>query len=611
MVAVEERIIAERVATAADGSRPGSGGGSVGSRRQRRRVSLGRVQGVLTLGERGWVVANDAEVRLLEALSGESGARDRLRAMAAALDAGLVEAAGLRRLNGRLSAILAVERPEELWQVQVPGDLSGAVAYVCVCMNEEMLSRWLGSALAARLGPNLVRGLLPGPGWVSWHVPHRHRWETFDRDEHWISELPESFWSRLEAHSDARLQAVAVASDPASRPRLLESLIDEHYGVCEVLDLVASHPRTPTRALRRLALRSWGLERPDLRVAQNRSATAGLLGELAGSHDWELRYVAAAHPKAPVSALRHLARDESHHVRAAVAGAVSAPTAVLEALASDRDVWVRRNVAWNPSTQRTLLELLLRDRLAHVRAAAVANKNTHVELAVSRTCDRAIRVRRQVASRRGVGAEVLTALAADPKEAVRREVAMNEQTPSEVLEVLAGDRCRGVRAWVAYNTAASPDTLTMLASHKDRWLRTCLAVNESTPKALLAVLATSSDRYVRSAVAHNAAAPAELLRTLASDNDWYVRADVSSNPAVPNDLLKVLVEDSHPWVRRRLCDNGKVPQGLVDVLRADPDYWVRAAAAAVWERRRAQTAPDTAPRAEMTCPDQIEDEGET
>ena len=43
---------------------------------QRRRVvSVGAARGVLTLGERGWVVANDAEVRLLEALRAERVAR--------------------------------------------------------------------------------------------------------------------------------------------------------------------------------------------------------------------------------------------------------------------------------------------------------------------------------------------------------------------------------------------------------------------------------------------------------------------------------------------------------------------------------------------------------
>ena len=138
------------------------------SGRQRGRVvSVGAVRGVLARRGGRWVVDNDSEMRLLEALRGESSARDRLWALAAALNEGLVEAADLRRLNGRLSVIAALERSEEVWRVRVPGDLLGAVAYVCVCVNEEMLSRWLGFALAARLDANLVRGLLPGLGVVA------------------------------------------------------------------------------------------------------------------------------------------------------------------------------------------------------------------------------------------------------------------------------------------------------------------------------------------------------------------------------------------------------------------------------------------------------------
>ena len=447
---------------------------AVSDRQRRRVVSVGAVPGVLARREGRWVVENDSEVRLLEGLRGERGARDRLWALAAVLDEGVVGAGGLRRLNTRVSAILAVERPEEVWRVRVPGGLMAAVAYVCVCVSEEMLSRWLGFALAARLGVNLVRGLLPGPGWVSWYVPHGRRWVTLDRDEHWISELPGSFWSRLAAHSDERLRAVAVASDPVSRPRVLESLIDEHLGDLEVLDLVASHSRTPTRALRRMAQRSWGGERPDLRVAQNRSATAGLLSELAESHDWELRYVAAAHPKMPVSALRRLARDESPRVRAAVARAVSASTAVLEALVSDRDVWVRRNVASNPSTPRAVLEVLLGDRLAAVRAAAAENENTPAEKVAARARDRAIKVRCEVAAR-GVGTEVLALLAADPKWAVRVAVACNVQTPLEALDLLARDACEEVRAGVAYNTSAPSGALRALVGDEFTWTRVHVA----------------------------------------------------------------------------------------------------------------------------------------
>ena len=470
---------------------------AVSGREPRRTVSVGGVRGVLSLGEHGWVVDNDSEVRLLEALRGDRGALQRLQALAAVLDAGLVGVWDLRRLNGRLSAIAAVERPEDVWRFGCLVGLLGAVAYVCACCDDERLSRWLGWVLSARLDANLVRGLLPGPGWGSWRVPHRFRYRSFDRETHWVCEMPESFWSRLRAHGDERLRAVAVVSDPGARPKVLEGLAVEHRGVPEVLDLIVSNPRTPTRVLRRLWRDSGSSGHVAMRVAQNRSVTAGLLGELAKSLDWELRCVAAWHPRMPVSALRRLARDESHQVRAAVARAVSAPASVLEDLALDRDLWVRRNVAWNPSTRRGALEALLEDRLADVRAAAVANESTPAELAASRTRDRALRVRRQVAACRGIGAEVLTALAEDSKEAVRREVALNVRTPSEVLDLLAGDSCLAVRAGVAYNHSASPDTLTMLASEEDRWLRACVALNRSTPEALLAVLAADVEPYVR------------------------------------------------------------------------------------------------------------------
>ena len=558
---------------------------AVSVRERRRVVSVGAVRGVLVLRGGRWVVDNDSEVRLLEALRGERGARARLWALAATLDAGLVGAGDLRRLNGRLSAIAAVERPEEVWRVRVPGDLMATVAYVCVCVSEELLSRWLGFALAARLDANLVRGLLPGPGWASWHAPHRRRWETFDRDEHWISEMPKGFWSRLEAHSDERLRAVAVASDPASRPRVLETLIDEHYRVPEVLDLVASHSRTPTRALRRLVLRSWARERPDLRVAQNRSATAGLLGELADNYDWEVRYVAAAHPKVPVPALRRLARNESPRVRAAVAGAVSAPTAVLEALASDRDVWVRRNVASNPSTPRAALEVLLRDRLAPVRAAAAENKNTPAEKVAARTRDRAIKVRCEVAAR-WVGTEALALLAADPKWKVRQAVAYNAQTPLEVLSLLARDTCEEVRAGVAYNTAAPPEALRALACDEFMWIRGHVAVNESVPTEVLVALARDEDRYVRGEAAENITMPQQQLKTLATDEHWQVRAGVALNRTAPGETLVLLAEDREGDVRRCVCENDDTPRRVLRSLRSDPDYWVRAAAAAAVERRR-------------------------
>ena len=136
-------------------------------RQQRRAVSVGAVGGVLAQRGGRWVVDNDSEVQLLEALRGESGARDRLWALAATLDAGVVDAGHLRRLNGRLSAIVAVERPEDLWRVRVPGNLLGAVAYVCVCSTNETVVALAGVRAGGASGREPGAGAVAGPraGW--------------------------------------------------------------------------------------------------------------------------------------------------------------------------------------------------------------------------------------------------------------------------------------------------------------------------------------------------------------------------------------------------------------------------------------------------------------
>ena len=224
---------------------------AVGRRGGRRRtVRVGGVQGVLVLRGDSWVVHNDSEVQLWEALSGERGARTRFWTLAAVLDAGLAPGRLLSRVNSRLSAIAAVTDPDEVFAVPVAGELLGPVAYACACSHDEWSWRWLAWALSARLDANLVRGVLPGPGWQS--MRYRLRDRGFDRDTRWISEMPTSFWDRLGAHPDRRLRAVALASDPAARRGVLKDLAHQPALAVEVWDLVASNPRTPNKALAHL-----------------------------------------------------------------------------------------------------------------------------------------------------------------------------------------------------------------------------------------------------------------------------------------------------------------------------------------------------------------------
>ena len=563
---------------------------SVVTGQRRRVVSAGGVRGVLALGEDGWVVSNESEVRVLEALRGERRALGRFSALAAALNEGVAAPGDLRRLNRWLSAITA---SQQLWRVRVPEELYAAVAFVCVCADDEPLSRWLGFALSVRLNGCLVEGFLPGPGYESWSMPPSGWLWSFDRDAHWISELPKTFWDRLGAHRDERLRAAVVASDPTSRPKALKELARIHPGVPEVLDLVASNPRTPTKTLRHLTQSSGLYGCGELRAAQNRTATAGLLDELSRRRDWQTRDTVASHPNVSPRTLKRLGGDESELVRCTAARAPNVPVSALEALATDGEVWVRANAASNRSLPLGLLQTLLGDRQAAVRAAAVANPSLPAATAVGCVGDRAKGVRAAVAER-PVAPEALTVLAADPKRQVRRAVGSNSRTPPEVLAVLATDSCGEVRAAVANHRGTPRRALRVLATDDYWWVRHSLAANTSAPADILWELTTDEDPYVQQQAARNAAVAPRRLRTLAAHQHWALRAAVALNPATSVQLLEALAADTESEVRRCVCDNDTAAAHVVDALRSDPDYEVRAAAAAASQRRSTRPDPHAA-----------------
>ena len=567
-----------------------SGAGVLAVTGQRRVVSVGGVRGVLAAGEDGWVVSNESEVRVLAALRGERGALSRFAALAAALNEGVAAPRDLRRLNRWLSAIAA---SQELWRVRVPEELCAAVAFVCVCTDDEPLSRWLGFALSVRLNSSLVEGFLPGPGLESWRMPPSGRPWSFDRDAHWISELPKTFWDRLGAHRDERLRAAAAASDPTSRPKVLAELARTHLGVSEVLDLVASNPRTPTKTRRHLIQYPGFYGCGELRAAQNTTATAGLLDKLSRRYDWRTRYAVASHPNVSPRTLKRLGGDEVAVVRYAAARAPRTPVPALEALATDGDVWVRANAASNRSLPLGPLQALLGDRHGAVRAAAVANPSLPAATAGGCVGDRAKGVRAAVAER-PVTPEVLVVLAADPKRQVRRAVGFNSRTPPELLAVLATDSCGEVRAAVAYHRHTPRRALRVLAADDYWWVRHNLAANTSAPPEMLWALTADEDLYVQDQAARNTGMAPRRLQTLAAHQDWALRAAVALNPATSTQLLEALAADTDSEVRRCVCDNDAAPAHLLDALRSDPDYRVRAAAAAASQRRCTQPDPDPA-----------------
>lgn len=594
--AMNERDPTESAGTPTHASHAGSHSGEARPLRRRRLVlSVGGAHGELVTRGGRWVLDNDSEVRVLEALLGASGTRARFWALAATLNAGLVEPRGVLRLNRLLSQIAAGWQPGEVCVVAVPDALLGAVAYSCASQQDHNLTRWLAWALSARLDANLVRGTMAGPGWESLYVPGRLHLRGFNRDTHWMSEMSKSFWDRLGTHRHQRLRAAAAASDPAAQPEVFDRLARDPDVFPESWDLAACNPRTPVETLRDLA-------RPDdlphalaWRVAQNRCAPPQLLEELANNADGVLRRVTAWNPALPSSALALMAGDESAEVRSAVAQAAATPRRALAGLAEDADVGVRSKVAANPATPWTALKALLADCRAEVRANAAANNKTPRALAAAQARDRAHRVRCAVAKRGGIGAEALANLAGDLDAAVRMAVAKNPQTPPTVLGALAEDPVSDVRAAVAANPHTPPDALKALAGDEYWTPKAGAAENPAMAAALLAVLAADENFNVRFFAAKNPATPLESLRALADDDRWEVRAGVALNAAAPPAILEALAADRNKEVRRYICENASTSQNLLDVLCGDRKYAVRAAAARALERRGQQPRrPNTA-----------------
>ena len=249
----------------------GAGSGRAGGAR-RRVVTVNGVVGVLARRGGRWVLANDAEVRVVEALRGYGGARERLLALAATLDAGLVAGSQLRRLN-RLLGEIASRVACLVW---VPDELLGAVAYACACWDHPAGGPWLGWALSARLDGALVRVWLPGPGWqsIGWRDCLADR--GFGRETHWISEMPAGFWDLLGSDRSRGLADIAAASDPDTSPRVLVELAEGDRWRSELLDLVASHPRIPKGLLEEMASDPLAVPQVQMRVrAEPQRGTAG------------------------------------------------------------------------------------------------------------------------------------------------------------------------------------------------------------------------------------------------------------------------------------------------------------------------------------------------
>ena len=560
-------------------TKAGAGGPSGGARR--RRVTVDGVVGVLALRDGRWVLANDLEVRVLEVLRSRVGARDQLLALAATLNAGMIDGSQLRRLNRLLDEIAG----ETACLVRVPGDWMAPVAYACAFWNDPLVVGWLAWALSAQLDSGLVQTGLTGPGLLSLTHARRLAGGGFGRDTHWITEMPQEFWDRLKSRRDDGLADVAAACDPSTPAARLAELVETGKRGWELLDLLLSHPRCSEAVLRNIGTDPRAGSLAYRRVAQNLNTPSEVLDHLANSFYAEVKITVAVHPNTPLHTLKRLAEIHDVEVRATVARNPRLPAAVLARLADDAEMAVRSWVAVHACTPPETLQRLLGDRDSRVRAYAAENPATAVEAVAARAADRAVKVRRAVAWCGGLDAATLDVLAGDPNAAVREAAATNAGCDAALLERLATDDDRRVRAAVAAHPKTSEGVLRTLAADDDWWPRMEVASNPATGADLLAVLAADVKECVRCEVADNPKTPAEVLQVLAGDSE-IVRAVVAGNPAVDEALLRSLAADTDSHVRAGAAENPSLPPDVWAVLAEDDSYCVRAAAAACTPARR-------------------------
>ena len=575
----------------------------------RRVVHCDGIRGVLRQRDQRWSVENEEEVRILAALGGSDRVVDRFQALAATLNAGLVNLVGLTYLNTRLRAIADAENVSRVW---IPAGLLPAVAFACTFMPDSNGSRWLAWALSARLDGNLSCRSLPGPGLDTMTGRQKLFAWGYGREIRWIDAMPTTFWDRLNAPGECCpsgaatevclrgadqpcLRAVAAASDPRTQPAMLKALARSNDSV--VLDLVASHPRTQAHVLLGL-----GQNRQDygtqflvrLRVPQNLSVSPWLLRRLAKNSLWQVRGLAAMNTAMPVSALNELCRDDEQFVRSAVASNENTPEDDLHVLARDGEWQVRRAAASNPSCPVDLIKRMLTDSRREVRRAAVSNPTTPLELAMPFAKDRAMAVRSAVACRSNAPGDVLRALATDDKVRVRRAVAWNQGIPADVSELLSADADLDVRAVLGHNRSTPSTVLRILAGDSNGWVRQCVAENASTPVDLLEEMFVDAESWFKPALAGNESTPAGLLASLAADEWFGVRACVATNTSTPAEVLRSMAADEDAEVRVGVAGNPSTPDDSLKELTTDEDYRARAEAFEnLTQRRNAQLAADS------------------
>ena len=369
-------------------------------------------------------------------------------------------------------------------------------------------------------------------------------------------------------------------------------------------------------------------------VFMQRGRCTQTLVDAAGSNDWRVRVVAAAHRHAPPPLVRQLGADPdlrvrwTHHrvaatgisrhrvaaVRMVAAASPSAQTPDLRRLINDPDPGVRTAAAANPAAPPAAVAAACADTARDVRAAAATNPAAELPV-LAAAVERGSKARQravmhpaattcliQRAAELGCNVLALTAAARCPPRLLQRLAAKRcfhrpadsnhscrdyEYAPTVLGAVLAHRNCPPhIRASVNPRDKSNAETLARsenrsarlgaLASHTQNSVRVVVAHHPNSPPQALERLSHDPDGSIRSEVARHLNSPPETLRRLAREDPDAV----ANNHSAPADVLARLATHDRRPVRCYVAANPGSDSETLAVLAADDNTDVRLAAAA-------------------------------
>ncbi|OYD90521.1 hypothetical protein CDG76_30290 [Nostoc sp. 'Peltigera membranacea cyanobiont' 210A] len=393
-----------------------------------------------------------------------------------------------------------------------------------------------------------------------------------------VAESPETPSAVLEQLAgDLELPVrLAVKFNPSCPPPLIE-LVEGQYAV-------ASDWNTDSEQLAILGQSRWAWVR--LAVAQNPSATAETLMQLAGNAVYKIQLAISQNPFTPTEALNLLAnyvdKETQNEISIALAKHPNTseqvllklypkhkhtiitqrknlPLSIIEQLVrdrSDKNFYYYVNLVINQSNiSGEILEVLADDSLESMRVKIAKHPQMLIakeykqmilgcyRLLLSKEKTQEITIAHQLMAQRPDSSYALAQVLEKGDQKAKLIAARSNKTPIQVLQQLAKDTDETVRSVVSENSNLPLSSLLELTQDSSLKVRSGLARKRShkkTPVQVLERLANDESAQVRAQVAANLDTPVELLKMLANDQKSEVWRALTRNPNTPMDVLEFL-----------------------------------------------------------------------